>query len=92
MPEFHTLTQAKARLSEIINRLIHRKTSVFIMKRKKPVAVILPYEEWVQRFGEKSGGLADAAGALAEFDEEIDQMLEVIYAARRKAKGRKVSL
>lgn len=91
MVEIHTLTQAKARLSEIINRLVYKKESVFIMKRKKPVAVIVPYEEWVQRFAKKSEGLAAAAGALAEFDEEIDRMLEVIYAARRTAKDRKVS-
>jgi hypothetical protein len=36
--------------------------------------------------------LAAAAGALADYDAEIDAMVETIYAARAKAKDRKVAL
>ncbi len=84
------LTEAKARFSEVIARLIHTKEKVVIAKRNKPVAVILPYDEWVLQPSEKREGLATAVGALAEFDKEIDEMVSEIYEARRKAKGRAV--
>ena len=88
-----TLTKAKARLSEIVARLIHRKEAVVITRKRQPVAVIVPFEEWT-RHEEASAkdGLAAAAGALADYDSDIDAMVETIYAARVKAKDRKVAL
>jgi hypothetical protein len=35
-------------------------------------------------------GLAAAAGALADFDADIDEMIKAVYAARAKAKGWKL--
>jgi hypothetical protein len=35
-------------------------------------------------------GLAAAAGALADFDAEIDEMIEAVYTARTKATGWKL--
>ncbi len=88
-----TLTKAKARLSEIVARLIHRKEAVVITRKRQPVAVLVPFEEWT-RHEEASAkdGLAAAAGALADYDAEIDAMVETIYVARAKAKDRKVAL
>jgi prevent-host-death family protein len=84
------LTEAKARFSELIERLIHTKEKIVIAKRNKPVAVILPYDEWVLHPMEKLDGLAAAAGALADYDKEIDEMIGEIFESRRKAKGRAV--
>jgi len=86
------LTRAKARFSEIIARLIHRKEPVVITRKKIPVAAILPYEEWAKKETEKGEGLAAAAGALADFDADIDELIEAVYASRAKAKDRKVPL
>jgi prevent-host-death family protein len=87
------LTKAKARLSEIVARLIHRKEAVVITRKRQPVAVIVPFEEWTRREeASAQDGLAAAAGALADYDAEIDAMVETIYSARAKAKDRKVAL
>lgn len=87
------LTKAKARLSAIVARLIHRKEAVVITRKRQPVAVIVPFEEWTRKESTASNeGLAAAAGALAAYDAEIEAMVESIYAARAKAKDRKVLL
>lgn len=86
------LTTAKARLSEIIARLIHRKEAVVITRKKVPVAVVVPYDEWTKKEASEKEGLAAAAGALADFDIAIDEMIEAVYAAREKAIDRKVDL
>jgi len=91
MTEMFTLTQAKARLSEIINSLIYKKGIVMITKKGKNVAVILPVESYQKLEKRQGRGLIEAAGALAEFDEEIDKMVEEIYKAREREKSRKVA-
>ena len=90
--EIVPITQAKARFSEIIARLIHRKEAVLITRKRMPVAAIVPYVEWAERETSKQEGLAAAAGVLADFDAEIDEMIETVYAARAKAKDREVLL
>lgn len=86
------LTRVKARLSEVIARLIHRREAVVITRKRIPVAAIVPYEEWAKKTASDKEGLAAAAGALAGFDAEIDAMVEAIYAARSKDKDREVRL
>jgi len=90
--EIIPITRAKARFSEIIARLIHRREAILITRKRTPVAAIMPFEEWASTQASKQEGLAAAAGALAEFDTDIDAMIEAIYAARAKAKDREVSL
>ena len=90
--EIVPITRAKARLSEIVARLIHRKEAVLITRKRQPVAAIVPYEEWASKQASKQVGLAAAAGALADFDADIDKMIEAVYSARAKAKDRKVTL
>lgn len=90
--EIIPLTRAKARLSGIVARLIHRKEAVVITRKKVPVAALVPYEEWAKRESSEKAGLAAAAGALAAFDAEIDAMVDAIYAARANAKDREVPI
>lgn len=90
--EIIPLTRAKARLSEVVARLIHRRETVVITRKRVPVAAIVPYDEWAEKETAKGEGLAAAAGALADFDAEIEEMIDAIYAARAKAKERKVTL
>lgn len=86
------LTRAKARFSEIVARLIHKKEAVVITRKRVPVATIVPYEEWARKEASDASGLAAAAGALAGFDAEIDAMMSAIYEARSKAKDRDIPL
>ena len=90
--EIVPITQAKARFSEIIARLIHRKEAVLITRKRTPVAAIVPYAEWAERETSKQEGLAAAAGVLAGFDADIDIMIEAVYDARMKAADREVLL
>jgi prevent-host-death family protein len=90
--EIIPLTKAKARLSEIVARLIHRREAIVITRKKVPVAALVPYEEWAKKESSERAGLAAAAGALADFDAEIDAMVDAIYAARANAKDREVPI
>ena len=93
MKESLTITTAKARLSELVNRLIHRGDTIFITRKGKNVAVLLPaaaYRELTKK--EKPGTALRPRRALADLDQEIDDLCALIYEAREKAKDRGVSL
>jgi prevent-host-death family protein len=83
------LTKAKARFSGLIDRLIHLKEHIVITKRGKPVAVLIPYEEWENRASVGVGGLAAVAPPVEDCDVDIDAMVEEIYAARARSRARK---
>ena len=86
------LTKAKARFSSLVDRLIHLKEHVVITKRGKPVAALVPYEEWERRTAGGTGGLAAVAPPPENHDAEIDAMVAGIYAARTKSRARKPAL
>lgn len=91
MRNVFTITEAKARLSELISRLIYRKEKIVLTKKGKEVAVIMPFEEY-QELDKKGGGLIRARGVLGGLDREIDEMSEAIYEEREKEKSREVAL
>jgi prevent-host-death family protein len=82
------LTLAKARLSELVERLIIKKEHIVITKHGKPAAALMPYDEWKHQQAGAAGGLADAAGPGQDLDTEIDQMIEEIYESRKKSRAR----
>jgi prevent-host-death family protein len=84
-----TLTEAKAKFSEIINRIIFKKEEIVITKKGKKVAVIIPMERYLQ---ESSEGLIGARSALGDLDDCIDEMVEQIYISRSEEKSREVTL
>jgi prevent-host-death family protein len=86
------LTKAKARLSGLVDRLIHLKEHIVITKRGKPVAVLVPYEDWERRAAGAAGGLASVALPPENLDSEIDAMIGEIYEARAKSRARKPAL
>jgi len=92
MFEIINLTDAKARLSEIVSRLIFKKEGIVITKKGKKVAVLLPYETYQELETKKFGGLIKAKGALGDCDDEIDEMIDLIYLEREKEKTREVPL
>ena len=89
MQSIITLTEAKAKFSEIINRIIFKKETFVVTKKGRKVAVVIPLEKYRP---EDSDGLIDARGVLAELDESIDEMVGQIYAARGTEKDRKIEL
>lgn len=86
------LTQAKARLSELVERLIHEREHLVITKHGKPVAALVPYEEWERQQAGAAGSLAAVTGPRKNLDGEIDRMIEEIYEARTRSRARKVRL
>ena len=88
--ESYNLTEAKAKLSSIINRVVFAREKITIRKKGKNVAVVLPYDDYIRKWakGEGSGGLLSARGALADMD-GFDQFLEDIYQARNNSTDRK---
>jgi len=92
MKENFTLTEAKARLSEIINRLIYHKNNIMITKKGKRVAVIMPFETYQNLEKGQSKGLILAYKALEDIDKEVDEMCNLIYSEREREKSRKVLL
>lgn len=89
MQSIITLTEAKAKFSELINRIIFKKETFVVTKKGRKVAVVIPVEKYRP---EGSDGLIDARGALAELDESIDDMVGQIYVARGTERDRKVEL
>ena len=89
MDNVFTLTEAKSKFSEIINRIIYRKERIIVTKNGRKVALVIPVEENSLIEAE---GLIQAQGALADMDDDIDEMVQSIYAARRAEKGRGVDL
>jgi prevent-host-death family protein len=90
MQQIYSLTEAKAKFSEIINRVLFRKEKFTITKKGKAVAIVAPFDE---ASGAQSGeGLIRAKGALAQMDRLVDEMVENIYEARSEEIDRKVSL
>ena len=86
------LTQAKARLSELVERLILKREHIVITKHGKPAAALVPYEEWERQQAGGAGGLGAVTGPGKDFDDEIDRLIEEIYESREKFRARKVRL
>jgi prevent-host-death family protein len=89
MSEIFTITEAKSKLSEIINRIIYKKEKITITKKGKKVAMVVPLEESKQNQEE---GLIKAKGVLADIDDSVDEMVNIIYEARKKETSREVNL
>lgn len=92
MKEIFTLTEAKARLSEIINRLIYRKSNIMVTRKGKRVAVIMPFETYQNLQKGQSQGLILAQKALKDIDKEMDEMCNLIYSERKREKSREIPL
>ncbi len=92
MRDVITITEAKAKLSEIVNRICVSKEIISVTRKGKPAVVILPIEEYERLSNNGKKGLIAAKGVLAGLDEEIDRMTESIYKKREEEKSRRVTL
>jgi prevent-host-death family protein len=89
MDNLFTVSEAKAKFSEIINRIIYRKDRIIVTQKGKKVAMVIPLENNKE---DSANGLLRAKGALSDIDKDIDEMVNSIYEARNKEKGREVKL
>lgn len=92
MKENIPITTAKARLSGLVNRLIHRNDTIFITKKGKSVAVLIPIAAYRDLAKKDKPDLLSARGALAEWDREMDEIVALAYKERDRSKDREVRL
>ncbi|MDQ1352310.1 MAG: Antitoxin [Acidobacteriota bacterium] len=85
-----TITEAKSNFSEIINRIITRKEKITITKKGRKVALLTPMITFKKN--KEDDGLIRAKGTLADIDDSIDEMVDLIYAEREKEISREVNL
>lgn len=86
------ITEAKARISGLVERLLNLKEHIVITKHGRPVAALIPYEDWEELTASKAGGLASAPPPAQDDDAAIDAMVDGIYEARTQARARKAAL
>jgi prevent-host-death family protein len=92
MMKIMTLTEAKAKLSELVHRVVIRKEKITITRKGKPAVIMLPLEEYKKLRSQEKQGLLQAKGSLAGYDEEINRLTESIYKTREKETSRKIPL
>jgi prevent-host-death family protein len=85
-----TMTEARSRFSEIINRIINKKEKITITRKGRRVALLSPTKAF--KNNKEKDGLIRAKGVLADIDDSIDEMVDLIYAERKKEKSREVNL
>ena len=90
MSQHYTLTEAKAKFSELISRVHFGKEKFTITRKGKAVALVSPISEIENdRDGE---GLIRAKGVLSKIDKEMDELVANVYTNREKAIDRKVDI
>jgi prevent-host-death family protein len=82
-----SVAEAKARFSELIDRVQQGERFV-IARRGRPVLALVPPDQAAGRVS-RPIGLAAIAGVLADWA-ELDETVQEIYAARRRAADRNV--
>ena len=78
------VAEAKKRFSELIDRVARREHFVVCRRGKPAVALVAPSE------ASDRGRRGPFAGALSEWD-ELEDVVEEIYAARSRSKDRAVA-
>ncbi|MFQ5789859.1 MAG: type II toxin-antitoxin system Phd/YefM family antitoxin [Acidobacteriota bacterium] len=82
------VAEAKRRFSELVDR-VRRGERFIVCRRGKPAVALTSPEEAHARPRARPVGLAAVAGALADWD-DLEEIIEEIHAARRRAKDRDV--
>jgi prevent-host-death family protein len=79
------VAETKSRFSELIDR-VRRGERFLVERRGTPVLALVPPDQAAPP-ATRPAGLAAIAGALADWD-DLPQVVEQIYAARRRAGDR----
>ena len=84
MTQTYTLTEAKAKLSELISRVHFGKEKFTITRKGKAVALVTPINEHLDEGKEE--GLICAKGALSDLDDVIDEKVNTSSKTRIEIK------
>jgi|SRR5689334_1023563 len=87
LPESLGTAEAKRRFSELVDRVGSGERFVVSRRGRPAVALVPPTPELLGGRGKPPTGLAAVAGALSDWD-ELDQVVEEIYAARKMSSDR----
>ena len=82
------VAEAKRRFSELVDR-VRRGERFLVHRRGKPAVALVSPDEVLKRSQSPPIGLAAVTGALSDWD-DLEEVVEEIYAARKKAKDRSV--
>jgi prevent-host-death family protein len=82
------VAETKRRFSELVDR-VRRGERFVVHRRGKPVVALVSPNEVLDRPQKPPIGLAAVAGALSDWD-GLEEVVEEIYAARRRSKDRAV--
>lgn len=92
MDQIYSLSEAKAKFSEIINRVIFRSERFVITKKGRAVARVSPIGQNENGNGIQEG-LIQAQGCLGDIGAgDLDGMVEQIYEARRSETDRAIDI
>jgi len=83
------LTKAKARISELVARLINMKEHIVITRHGKPVAALVPYADWEKLATAGNRGLASVLPPIEVSEAEVERMVAEIYEDRARSRPRK---
>ena len=84
------LTEAKSKLSALIDELIHKRKSYLIKRRGKPVAALIPMDEYMSLVGKNDDrGISSLAGCCGEI-ESFAKIMDEVVSTREKLKDRPV--
>ena len=95
MTETLSVSEAKERLSEIVERVAGNGDRFVIESRGKAVAAVVSADDLsnIAKDGDRPEGLLGAVGILSEEDEEEwDEIVRDIYRQRRQSMPRPVNL
>lgn len=65
----------KAHLSRFLSESRSTGTRIIVMKRKKPIATVLPFDDTGAPVNLGNGGLASLAGTWPDFEEIADDVM-----------------
>ena len=88
MAEVVSEAEAKKRLSELMSRAAYTDERCLIERRGKPMAAVVSVEDLarLEKTAEAPKGPIEAVGALADFDDEGNRMIEDSYRQREQAR------
>jgi prevent-host-death family protein len=86
-PETLGVAEAKSRFAELIDRVQEGERFLILRRGRPAVALVPPGALDARRMRVQPRGLAAGVGALADWT-ELPDVVEQLYAARRKAKDR----
>ena len=87
MADTINVAEAKRRLSELMSRVAYKSKRFLIKRRGKLMAVLVSIGDLarLEKAAEGPKDLMEAVGALADFYDEVDRMIEDIYRQREQA-------